>query len=120
MTTPPGRQAIVWDEAGNAAVARFTVHSIRDEQFILRTFEELNRLADQYSRHNLILDFGGVEAFASLAIGKLVALNAKLRQLGGRLALCNLTPAVTEVIHIMGLGRVFAVYPTQQDALQSF
>ncbi len=120
MTTPPGRQAIVWDEAGNAAVARFTVQSIRDEQLILRIFDQLNRLADEYARHNLVLDFAGVEAFASLTIGKLVALNTKLRQLGGRLALCNLTPAVAEVINLMGLGRVFAIYPTQQDALQSF
>jgi anti-sigma B factor antagonist len=120
MSTSPGRQAVVWDEAGSAAVARFTVHSIRDEQLIQRIFEQLNRLADEYGRHKLVLDFGGVEAFASLTIGKLVALNTRLRQLGGRLALCNLTPAVAEVIDIMRLGRVFAIYPTQQDALQSF
>lgn len=46
-------------------------------------------------------------------------LNKKLKPPAGRLALCNLTPVVNEIV-IMRLRREFNIYPTEQEALQSF
>jgi anti-anti-sigma factor len=120
VPTPSVRHCFQWDDVGGVTVIRFTVRSIRADEDIHGIFEQLNRLVDEDDRTRLVLDFGAVQNFASLTIGKLVALHKKLQPPRGRLALCHLTPVVTEVLTIMGLDRLFHTYQTQEEALRSF
>ncbi len=110
----------VWDAVGNVTVIRFTIKSIREIEDILNIFQEVNRLIEEDARHNLILDFSGVQDIASYAIGKLVTLLKKIESLNGRLVLCNLTPIVEEILTIMALTKRFHISRTQEDALQTF
>jgi anti-anti-sigma factor len=119
MPASPTRHRIQWDDVAGVTVVWFTIPSIRTEEDIYAIFDELDRLIEQ-GRTRLVLDFAAVKDFASLTIGKLLALNKKLQPPTGRLVLCHLTPVVNEIITIMGLNRHFLIYRTQEEALQSF
>jgi anti-anti-sigma factor len=120
MPSPPGTHYFEWEDAGGVAVVRFTTKVIRDDRIIRPLFAQLDRLVEDAGRRNLVLNFRGVDAFASYAIGKLIVLNRKLQPPEGRLALCDLTPTVDEIVDIMKLRREFHIYPTEPQALESF
>ncbi|HZY88517.1 MAG TPA: STAS domain-containing protein [Gemmataceae bacterium] len=119
MPAPSARHYFEWDEVDDVTVLRFTVPSIREDKVIGSAFEEVNQVVEA-GRTRLVLDFGAVQDFASLTIGKLIALHKRLQPPAGRLALCNLTPVVAEALAIMNLDRHFHLYKTQEEALRSF
>src|SRR5262245_31832772 len=96
----PAHQDLEWEEAGGVTVVRFKTRALRGELEINRAFGQLDRLTTEGGCRRLLLDFGPVEAFASLAVGKLMALHKRLRPPDGRLALCRPTPAIREVLGI--------------------
>jgi len=104
-----------WEEIGGVAVVRFNTPYLRDEQAIRGFFDPLIEMAES-GREKMIINFSGVESFASYAIGKLMTLNSKLAQ-PKVLALCELTPIVEEIIDIMALKKVLRIYPTEREAL---
>jgi anti-sigma B factor antagonist len=120
VPAPSVRHSFQWDDVNDVTVVRFTVRSIRADEDIQSIFEQLDRLVEEGGRTRLILDFGAVQDFASFTIGKLVALHKKLQPPHGRLVFCHLTPVVAEILHIMGLDRLFHIYQTQEEALRSF
>jgi len=60
--------------------------------------EELFELALESSGPVLTVDFAEVDCLASLVVGKLYALDRRLREVGGRLVLTNVSPAVEELL----------------------
>jgi anti-anti-sigma factor len=64
--------------------------------------EELFDLVQESDRSKLYLDFGEVDCLPSLAVGKLFALDRKLRQTGGRLVLWNVHSVTHEVFEAEG------------------
>jgi anti-anti-sigma regulatory factor len=58
--------------------------------------DELFELALESGRPKLYLDFTRITMLPSLVPGKLIALDRRLRQIGGRVVLCNLCPDVQE------------------------
>jgi anti-anti-sigma factor len=120
MPATPVRPRFEWDNEGDVTIVRFTVRSIRTDDVIHGIFDDIARLLADGRRTQLVLDFGAVQDFASLTVSKLLALNKQLHPPAGRLALCQLTPVVAELFEIMSLGRIFHIYPTQEEALRSF
>ena len=59
--------------------------------------DELAELALESHQPNLYLDFGKVNLLNTVVIGKLFAVDRRLREEGGRLILSNLSPALREV-----------------------
>ena len=59
--------------------------------------DELFELALESGRQNLYLDFGNVTFMTTVVMGKLFALDRRLREGGGSLILSNLDPALREV-----------------------
>jgi anti-sigma B factor antagonist len=119
MTAPP-RHFFEWEEANGVAIVRFTTTLLRDDRIIRQLFDQLDRQLVQAGKTKVLMNFAGLEAFASYAIGQMIALNDKLRRLGGRLALCELVPMVDEIIDVMGLRKRFAIYRSEREALESF
>ena len=78
------------------------------------------RRRSRLGRNRLVLNLAVVEYLPSMALGKLVMLNRKVQVGAGCLALCHLTPTVTEVLEVTRLSSLFNIYPTEQEALQSF
>jgi anti-anti-sigma factor len=119
MSTPTTRHYFEWEDAGGVAVIRFTTPFLRDDRIIREIFDQIEQLLGA-GRTRIVLNFGGLQAFASYAIGKLIVLNDKLQGPDGRLALCSLSPMVAEIIDIMKLRKRFNIYPSEREALESF
>jgi anti-anti-sigma factor len=111
---------ITWEESDGVNVVRFTTPDLRDDQVIRAIFEQIDQLLLDTNRNSLLLNFIGVDRFASYTIGKLVTLNKRLQPPQGRLALCCLTEIVEEIFDIMRLRRQFNIYRSEQEALESF
>lgn len=58
---------------------------------------------------SLALDMAGVTAPAAAALGKLVRLDARLRRMGGRLVLVNVSETAHEVFRVTRLVELLAV-----------
>ena len=107
------------EEIGGVAVVRFLIRTVREEHIITGIFGQLDRLVQQGCR-KLVVNFGNVDSFGSYAVGRLLSLEKKAKAAQGRLALCCLTPVVREILDIMQLQRMFLIYGTEEEALQSF
>jgi len=75
---------------------------------------------DEMGRRKILLNFGNVEYLSSAALAKLITLNKKLQQVGGRLSLCNIDPQIYEVFEITKLNKLFNIQTDEQAALQAF
>ena len=77
-------------------------------------------LVETEGLRKLLLNFGNVEYLSSAALGKLITLNKKLQQVGGKLILCNIDPQIHEVFEITKLDKFFNIQKEEQTALQAF
>ena len=108
-----------WSDVGGIVVIHFTVKVLRDERIIRDLFDAIDRLID--AGHNrMVINFTGLQAFASYAIGKLISLDSRIKQQAGRLVMSDLTPVIDEIVDIMNLRRRFTIVKTEREALESF
>jgi anti-anti-sigma factor len=70
---------------------------------------ELFGLAAEADRPEVVMELGEVAALSTQALVDLVKLRRKLLATGRRLTLCNLQPAVEEVLEVSKLNRWFAI-----------
>ncbi len=64
----------------------------------------------------LIVDMGGVDFIASVGIRSLIRPSQALSMRGGKLAVANLNPQISEFFTLTGLDQMFRVYETVADA----
>ena len=64
----------------------------------------------------LIVDMGGVDFIASVGIRALIRPAQSLSMKGGKLAIANLSPKLSEFFSLTGLDQTFSVYETVADA----
>jgi len=82
--------------------------------------DQLNSLVEELGRTKILLNFGNVEFLSSAALGKLIVLNRKLNDAGGKLVLCNIDRNIYEVFEITKLNKVFTITKDEQGGLQAF
>ncbi|MET7967594.1 STAS domain-containing protein [Micromonospora sp. NPDC005305] len=75
----------------------------------------LQQLVDAGDRQ-VVLDMAGVGFLDSSALGALVLIFKSLREVGGRLGLASVQPAVRSVLRVTSVDRVIDVYDTVQAA----
>jgi anti-anti-sigma factor len=68
----------------------------------------------------LVLNLARVSYADSIGIAEIIRAHIMLRRHGGRLKLSNLSPQVTTLLTIAGLGEVLETYDTEAAALASF
>ena len=119
MSAPQPVTTFEWADVGGIAVVHFTVKVLRDERIIRGIFDELDRLVEN-GHTRMVINFTGLQVFASYAIGKLISLDSRIRQQAGRLVMSDLTPIVEEIVDIMNLHRRFTIMKTEREALESF
>src|SRR5215467_6171458 len=100
MSSPTRRRRLEVEHIGDVTVVNFVDRKILDEQNIQIIGEQLFSLVDEEGSRKLLLNFGNVEYLSSAALGKLITLNKKLQQVGGRLILCDIDPQIYEVFEI--------------------
>ncbi len=68
----------------------------------------------------LAIDMAGVKFMDSVALGSLVVLLRRIKQVGGRLALVGVSGHCLKVMQVTGLGKVFELYPDLPAANTGF
>ena len=81
--------------------------------------ERLSELAREGSG-KILIDFADLDYISSAGLRVLLATAKKLRGAGGNLRLCSLNEMVSEVFEISGFSTIFAVFPTEAEALEGF
>ncbi|MFO0846552.1 MAG: STAS domain-containing protein [Gemmataceae bacterium] len=119
-SSPARRRRLEVEPIGDVTVVNFVDRKILDEQNIQIIGEQLFSLVDEDGRRKILLNFSNVEYLSSAALGKLITLNKKLQQAGGKLILCNISPDIHEVFEITKLDKFFKILKDEQSALQSF
>jgi anti-sigma B factor antagonist len=105
---------------GDVTVVRLKTPKVLNEDIDRNVFDPIYGLIGEVGRSKLILNLAAFEHLPSLVVGKLVMLSRKVQASDGRLALCQLCPAVEEVLEVTNLSDLFRIYATEEEALKSF
>ena len=106
-------------QVGDLTVVHFTQRDLLDEVAVFAVGEQLFGLVPEGQR-NLVISFANVQRVASILLGKLVRLQRKLKESGGRLAVCQLGERVGEIFDTLRLSQMLNIYDSERDALESF
>jgi len=101
-------------------VISFSRGRIRDEREILSTLESLGRYMEARPALQVVLDLSSVEYLSSAGLGHLVGLMKKARTKKSVLKLCCLRDPIKELFEVMMLNKIFEIFGTPQEAVQSF
>jgi anti-sigma B factor antagonist len=107
-------------DLGDVTVVRLKMPRTLPEDFVKGLFDTIFGLIGETGRCKLVLNFAGAEFLSSMALGKLVLLQRKAQAGRGRVALCQLSPAVKETLEGTDLASLFDIYGAEQQAVQSF
>ena len=113
-------QRIEVSENGDVTVVRFVDRKIIDEANIHQLGQELYSLVEQEKKRDVLLNFSAVEFLSSAALGKLINLEKKVKDRGGRLKLSNIRPEIFEVFAITKLNRIFDIKDDEAEAIAAF
>jgi anti-sigma B factor antagonist len=80
--------------------------------------QELLRTIGEGAKH-VVVDFTDTTFIDSTTLGVLVGGVKRLRPAGGQLSLVCSDRNITKIFEITGLDRVFAIYPTRDEALSA-
>ncbi|MDX1973607.1 MAG: STAS domain-containing protein [Candidatus Sumerlaeia bacterium] len=91
---------------------------VRSQQNEILKAELVQHLENGHSR--IVLNFSGVDFVDSSFLGMIIVILKRATSVGGDVRICCLTPALTTIFSMMRLNRLFTLYPTLQEAEQSF
>jgi anti-anti-sigma factor len=97
-------------------VVRLAGRDFSDEDEVLALGRQLAGLLDGGCRA-LVVSLAGAVGVGTALVGKLLMLHNRAAAAGGRLALCGVAPHLSRALEVAGLARLFAIYPTEQEAL---
>ena len=111
---------ITISEQEGTTVVGFTSTRLTDDENIELLGRELFSLCDPKHSPRLVLDLAGVAFMTSSVLGKIITLHRKQHRREGRLVLCNIEPAIAEILET---SRLISYFNTENDvnsALASF
>ena len=88
------------------------------EQLYEETAKILAEFDGSKSQH-LVVDFHRTQEFGSTAIGYFVALWKRIRERGGRMAFCNLSPFEKDILRVTKLDQLWPMCDGREDALKN-
>ena len=106
-------------ECGDVIVASVTTKRV-DNQNFQRVASELFSFVERNGRKKYVLNLAVVEYVYSVAFGKLVELDKKVRAAGGELRLCNLHPVLREVLRVTQIDLLLDIRNDTQAALEGW
>ncbi|HUG92033.1 MAG TPA: STAS domain-containing protein [Planctomycetaceae bacterium] len=87
-----------------------------DEEVLTEVDDVLYRLRESGAR-NLLIDFGQTAYFGSILLGSVLKFGTRLRDSGGRFALCNMSASGREMLRIARFDTLWPIYDTREAAL---
>ena len=109
---------IVCEKAGDVSIIRFCFNEINLDQreMIKEKLEECLVAGDK----KFIIDLSKVGFLSSLVIALIVFFAKEVKASGGEIKLSGMSGEAAGVFKITQLDKVFEVYDTKEDALESF
>ena len=86
------------------------------DEIVAEGGEVFERLA-KATAENVVVDFHGVSRCQSTALGFFVKLAKRTREAGGRIAFCNLSKTVQEIMRVTHLDKLWAICDSRADAI---
>lgn len=90
------------------------------EHFDSAMFDDLNTsllgLFHENGQRFWVIDFANVSYIGSAVLGMLVNIRQRVRNINGRLVLCNLSPRLTEMFRTSALERLFTIARSRREA----
>jgi anti-sigma B factor antagonist len=102
---------------GDVIIAKLKGPEVALEIEIDQYGDALAKLADNQSHHRVVLRLVSVRFVTSAALGKFITLHRRLQRAGGRLVICEVGPAIEEVLKTARLDQYFHVAPDLATAL---
>lgn len=69
---------------------------------------------------NLILDCQNLTYISSMGLGTIVRAHSRMKKFGGDAKLANLHGAGATILKLVGLNRLFEIYPSVESAVEAF
>ena len=118
--TQEASSPIQYRTTNGVTVVGFTSPYLQAETDVEKVGAELFDLVEVKGHTKLVLTFQGVRFVSSSMLAQVVKLQRKVTKAGGKLRLCSLTPALTEVIHTSHLDKLLDVVADEPAALHKF
>jgi anti-sigma B factor antagonist len=90
--------------------------SLHEPEITVETQELLDFL-NQSAALNLVIDLANGDYLGTSMLGAIVKLWKRISQHGGRLALCNVSDSVNDVLRVTKLQTVWPIYNSREQAL---
>ena len=107
------------EDQGGVTIVEFEDKKIIDELIIQELGRELLDLVNQ-GHLKIVLNFENVEFLSSAALGKLILLDKKSKEVGGVVKLCEIRNEIYTAFKITRLNEKFDILPRLQDAIDAF
>ncbi len=104
---------------GNVLVIAFKAPYVNDTSNLESLEDALRELLIDFDQRFLLLDFSEVDIIVSRMINSLVLMVKRVRAEGGQVHLCSLDPRVERVFKTMRLDRVFDMYDSLAEGLET-
>ena len=104
------------------SVADVVVAAIPTEELDASNSDEFKREVGQLleATGKLVLDLARLRFVDSSGLGAFISCLRKANAKGGDVKLCNMSKQVRAAFELVRLHRIFAIYDTKQEAVQSF
>jgi len=89
------------------------------ETDVQREITTLHALVSDPGVHNLVVDLGSADYFGSIVIGAINSLGLKARDDGGRIALCNASDEMLDILRVMNLDNIWFNFESRKAALKA-
>ena len=107
----------VTHDQGVGIVALTLPHSMQSDEFD-RLNDQMLTIFGADPQGRWVLDLSAVHYMGSSALGLMVNVRQKIKQAGGRLALCGLSPRLLQIFHTCCMERLFTIARSRADAMR--
>jgi len=112
-----GQEFFELAQAGPAQVVSLRLPQAMDSSQFDRLNDELLTLLGAQPQGQWVLDLSGVSYMGSSALGLMVNVRQRVKQAGGQLVLCGLSPRLLQVFKTCCMERLFRIAKTREQAL---
>jgi len=112
-------QILEHELVGEVNVFRLRMSMLEDGTPLIALEHELDKFLDSaHESPMVVINLGSVEYLVTTALAKLVSFRGKISDLGGRLILCGLRPAVKDVMRITRFDELFEICDGESKAIE--
>jgi anti-anti-sigma factor len=101
------------------SVVELTLPLAIDNADLDRLNEQMLTLFSGQAAARWVLDLSGVSYMGSAMLGLMVNVRQRVKQAGGRLVLCALSPSLLQIFQTCSLERLFTIARNRAEAMQA-